>query len=89
MYVLTRSEYQRILDGIHTHPFTFPPLSMKEELDKYDAYYLSWAIWCVYGLPKPKNEKEQASLDMLVDYITKNLEIVDDDKLGELEEVKW
>lgn len=82
MYVITNSEYNSILDKITTYPSCFPPLSLKKELDSRGAYYLNWAIWCVYGLPKPKNSVEEQSLAMIVEYIGKHLKIVADEDLN-------
>lgn len=89
MYYLTKSEYNEILSKITTFPYTFPPLSMKEELDNFPAYYLGWAIWCSFGLPAPQNEFEKKSLKMVLEYIEKNLTLVDDSEADRLELVKW
>lgn len=84
MVVLTRSEFEKILSGIDTYPYYFPPLSLKEELYSRPEYYLSFAIWCIYGLPKPKNKFETESKKMLLDFISDTLEIVDDSMADKL-----
>lgn len=89
MFVLTRSEYQKILENITTFPYTYPSLEIQDELDNYPGLYIGWAIWCVYGLPKPKNEKDKASLEMVINFLNKNLKVVDDNEIDRLELIQW
>lgn len=79
MLVIKKSEYKKILHNIITFPYSYPPVSMmQEELDKHPLIYIGWAVWCIYGLPKPKTEEEKASQKMLLDFLNKNLKVVDD-----------
>jgi hypothetical protein len=79
MVVLKKSEYQNILHNISTYPYSYPPVSMmQEELDNYPLIYIGWAVWLIYGLPKPINEEEKASQKMLLDFLNKNLKIIED-----------
>lgn len=77
LYVLRR-DYDRFCSLINTRPYEFPPVSLKSELERYRARYLGWAIWCLKGLPAPRTNEEHASVQMLRDYLNKNLRIVDE-----------
>ena len=79
MVVIKKSEYERILQGIHTFPYCYPPISMMQaELDSSPALYVGWAVWCIYGLPKPITDEDKASQKMILDYLDKNLKVIED-----------
>ncbi len=84
MYYMSRSDYEKIRNNIKYKPYSFPPLSWKKELEQYSARYISWAIWCLNGLPAPRDDNERASKQMLVDFLNSHLTIVDDDKMSDL-----
>lgn len=83
MYYLTRTEYKEILSGIKTFPYNFPPLSLKEQMNKYPIAYMGFVIWCIHGLPEPRNETEEESLQMLKDFLKCHLRLIDDSEVNE------
>lgn len=89
MYYMTESDYKKIVSKIKTYPYSFPRLDMKEELKVHTAFYIGWAIWCLYGLPEPKTEKERESVQMVKDYLDANLKIVPDEEKNTLEIARW
>ena len=92
MYYLTKSKYMSIIKENkkkNNPPLTFPDTSFQKELDKYSARFLGWAIWCFVMLPEPQTNEEKKSIEMVKNYLKKNLTIVDDSDADKYELYDW
>lgn len=91
MYYITKSDYRKVVNNITTFPYSYPPITekIKQEMKDNDAYFLGFAVWCLYGLPEPETDKEREIYELLKDYVSKNLKIVGDEFDENLEVIKW
>ena len=80
MLYMTKSELHRFIANIHIPCYSFPPVSLKDEINRFQYKYIGWALWVKYSLPKPYTMEQKESMEMIDDFLKSHLTIISDEE---------
>jgi len=89
MYYLTRTDYNKIISSFKIKPVSLPSLSFEKKLNENFALYIGWAIWQDHFCPNDPAPEEMKAINMIRDFLKRNLTIVEDNEAVGLVKKEW